>query len=85
LEQRELAKLKSTYVDALPQLVNPRSGRIHTSFNQTGSVTGRVSSSNPNLQNIPVRGERGREVRRAFVAEAGRKLVAADYSQVECG
>jgi DNA polymerase-1 len=83
LEQRELAKLKSTYVDALPQLVNPRSGRIHTSFNQTGSVTGRVSSSNPNLQNIPVRGELGREVRRAFVADAGGKLVAADYSQVE--
>jgi DNA polymerase-1 len=83
LEQRELSKLKSTYVDALPQLVNPRSGRIHTSFSQTGSVTGRMSSSNPNLQNIPIRGERGREVRRAFVADEGWKLVAADYSQVE--
>jgi DNA polymerase-1 len=83
LEQRELSKLKSTYVDALPQLVNPRTGRIHTSFNQTGSVTGRVSSSNPNLQNIPIRTELGREVRRAFVADAGWKLVAADYSQVE--
>ena len=83
LEQRELAKLKSTYVDALPQLVNPRSGRIHTSFSQSGAVTGRLSSSAPNLQNIPVRGELGREVRRAFVADAGWKLVAADYSQVE--
>jgi DNA polymerase-1 len=83
LEQRQLAKLKSTYVDALPQLVNPRSGRIHTSFNQTGAVTGRISSSNPNLQNIPIRTELGRAVRRAFVADEGKKLVAADYSQVE--
>jgi DNA polymerase-1 len=83
LEQRQLTKLKSTYVDALPQLVNPRSGRVHTSFNQTGAITGRISSSNPNLQNIPIRTELGREVRRAFVAEEGWKLVAADYSQVE--
>ena len=83
LEQREIAKLKSTYVDALPQLINPRTGRIHTSFNQTGAVTGRISSSNPNLQNIPVRTELGREVRRAFVAQPDWRLVAADYSQVE--
>ncbi|RLC63642.1 MAG: DNA polymerase I [Chloroflexota bacterium] len=83
LEQRELAKLKSTYVDALPRLVNPRTGRLHTSYNQTGTVTGRLSSSNPNLQNIPIRTELGREVRRAFIADPGWKLVSADYSQVE--
>jgi len=83
LEQRELAKLKSTYVDALPQLVNERTGRVHTSYNQTGTVTGRISSSDPNLQNIPIRTEVGREVRRAFVAEEGCVLLAADYSQVE--
>ncbi len=83
LDHRELAKLRSTYVDALPQLVNPRTGRVHTSYNQTGTVTGRISSSDPNLQNIPIRTELGREVRRAFVAEEGSLLLAADYSQVE--
>jgi DNA polymerase I len=83
LEHRQLSKLKGTYVDALPALVNPRTGRVHTSFNQTGSVTGRFSSSNPNLQNIPIRTELGREIRRAFVAEEGWLLLAADYSQVE--
>jgi DNA polymerase-1 len=83
LEYRELAKLKSTYVDALPQMVNPRTGRLHTSYNQTGTVTGRISSSEPNLQNIPIRTELGKRVRRAFVAEPGWQLVGADYSQVE--
>jgi DNA polymerase-1 len=83
LEYRQLAKLKGTYVDALPALVNPRTGRVHTSYNQTGSVTGRFSSSNPNLQNIPIRTEQGREIRRAFVADEGWLLLAADYSQVE--
>ncbi|MGD2205396.1 MAG: DNA polymerase I [Anaerolineae bacterium] len=83
LEHRQLSKLKGTYVDALSELVNPRTGRVHTSYNQTGSVTGRFSSSNPNLQNIPIRTELGREIRRAFVAEAGWLLLAADYSQVE--
>jgi DNA polymerase-1 len=83
LEHRELAKLKSTYVDALPRMVNPRTGRLHTSYNQTGTVTGRISSSDPNLQNIPIRTPLGRQVRRAFVAELGWTLIAADYSQVE--
>jgi DNA polymerase-1 len=83
LEHRQLSKLKGTYVDALPALVNPRTGRVHTSYNQTGSVTGRFSSSNPNLQNIPIRTDIGREIRRAFVAEEGWLLLAADYSQVE--
>jgi DNA polymerase-1 len=83
LEHRELSKLRSTYVDALPKLVNPRTGRVHTSYNQTGTVTGRLSSSNPNLQNIPIRTEVGRQVRRAFVAEPGWELIGADYSQVE--
>ncbi|MBC8446944.1 MAG: DNA polymerase I [Chloroflexi bacterium] len=83
LEQRELSKLKSTYVDALVELVNPRTGRVHTSYNQTGTVTGRISSSNPNLQNIPIRTELGRQIRRGFVAQPGWKLLAADYSQVE--
>ena len=85
LEYRQLSKLKSTYVDALPQLINPRTGRLHTSYNQTGSATGRVSSSDPNLQNIPVRTELGRQVRRAFVAENRPDwvLLSADYSQIE--
>lgn len=83
IEYRELSKLKSTYVDALPELVNPATGRVHTSYNQTGSATGRFSSSNPNLQNIPIRTELGREVRRAFVAPEGYVLLAVDYSQIE--
>ncbi len=85
-EYRELSKLKSTYVDALPGLVNPRTGRIHSDFNQTGAATGRVTSSNPNLQNIPVRTELGGQIRRAFVArDVGPNpyLLAADYSQIE--
>ncbi|MCY3978286.1 MAG: DNA polymerase I [Chloroflexi bacterium] len=80
---RELSKLKSTYVDALPKLVNAGTGRVHTSYNQAGSATGRFSSNNPNLQNIPVRTELGREVRRAFVAPDGYLLLAVDYSQIE--
>ena len=83
LEYRELSKLKSTYVDALPFQVNPDSGRVHTSYNQTGSVTGRIASSDPNLQNIPIRTELGRQVRHAFVATEGHQLLAVDYSQVE--
>ena len=83
LEYRELAKLQGTYVEALPGLVNPKTGRVHTSYNQTGTSTGRLSSSNPNLQNIPIRTELGREVRRAFLAPQGMKLLAVDYSQVE--
>ncbi len=83
LEHRMLAKLRGTYLEALPRLVSPASGRIHTSYNQAVTVTGRLSSSNPNLQNIPVRTERGREIRRAFVAEPGRLLLSLDYSQVE--
>jgi DNA polymerase-1 len=83
LEYRELAKLKSTYLDSLPELVNPETGRLHTSYNQTGTVTGRISSSNPNLQNIPIRTPLGRQVRRAIIAPAGSQLVSADYSQVE--
>ena len=84
LEYRGLRKLLSTYVEALPQLVNPRTGRIHTSFNQAVTATGRLSSTNPNLQNIPVRDERGREIRKAFVPSDGdRLLLSADYSQVE--
>jgi len=83
LEHRQLSKIKSTYVDALPAMVNPRTGRVHTSWNQTGTVTGRLSSSEPNLQNIPIRTEVGRRVRQAFVARPGCILLAADYSQVE--
>jgi DNA polymerase-1 len=83
LEQRELTKLKSTYVDALPEAVDPLTGRVHTSFNQTGSVTGRLSSSNPNLQNIPTRTDLGRRVRNGFIAEEGNLLLSVDYSQIE--
>ena len=83
LEHRGLKKLLSTYIDALPRLINPHTGRVHTSFNQTVTATGRLSSSNPNLQNIPVRGELGKEIRKAFVPSEGWVFVSADYSQVE--
>jgi DNA polymerase-1 len=83
LEYRELAKVKSTYADALPKLIHPATGRLHTRFSQTGTATGRLSSSNPNLQNIPVRTALGREIRAAFVASPGNRLLSADYSQIE--
>ena len=83
LEHRELSKLKSTYVDALPAAVDSETGRVHTSYSQIGAVTGRFSSSNPNLQNIPIRTEEGRRVRNGFIAEKGNVLLSVDYSQIE--
>jgi DNA polymerase-1 len=83
MEYRELSKLENTYLDALPRLVNPTSGRLHTSFNQTVASTGRLSSSDPNLQNIPIRRELGRDIRRGFIPRKGWLLLAADYSQIE--
>lgn len=83
LEQRELKKLLSTYIEAFPQLINPKTGKIHTSFNQTITATGRLSSSNPNLQNIPIRDERGKEIRKVFIPDEGCTFLSSDYSQIE--
>lgn len=83
LDYRQLAKIKSTYIDALPALINPKTGRVHTSFNQTRTATGRLSSSEPNLQNIPARGDLGKQVRQAFIAPLGCRLLAGDYSQID--
>ncbi len=83
LEQRSLKKLLSTYIEAFPQLINPKTGKIHTSFNQTATATGRLSSSNPNLQNIPIRNERGKEIRKVFIPDEGCTFLSADYSQIE--
>ena len=83
LAYRGMVKLKSTYIDALPEMVHPRTGRVHTSYNQTVTATGRLSSSNPNLQNIPIRTLEGKRIRQAFIAPPGWMIVSADYSQIE--